>query len=115
MRELRRSKGRSGSAIYFDQTMRDFRSVLPRLNTPCLAAAGAEEKLVTLAGAKDLAARLQVFGNSSHCPFMEEPDDFADAVRRLFLYVKIRFPDWAFAPSPWVLARFNPSKPILWK
>lgn len=62
--------------------MCDFRSMLPSLNTPCLAAAGAEEKLVALAGAKDLAARLQVFGNSSHYPFMEEPGNFADAVRR---------------------------------
>ena len=85
--EILRVSPANASAIFFDQTMRDFRNVLPSLNTPCLVAAGADEKLVTLAGAADLAARLpnarlQVFGNSSHCPFMEEPDAFANAIRR---------------------------------
>ena len=86
-REILRVSPANASAIFFDQTMRDFRDVLPSLTAPCLVAAGADEKLVTLAGTKDLAARLpdahlQVFDNSGHCPFMEEPDAFADAIRR---------------------------------
>ena len=86
-REILRVSPANASAIFFDQTMRDFRTVLPSLTAPCLVAAGADEKLVTLAGAKDLAARLpdarlQVFDNSGHCPFLEEPDAFAAAIRR---------------------------------
>ena len=85
--EILRVSPANASAIFFDQTMRDFRKVLPSLTAPCLVAAGADEKLVTLAGSKDLASRLpnahlQVFENSGHCPFLEEPDAFAAAVRR---------------------------------
>lgn len=86
LQEMLRVSPTTASAIFFDQTMRDFRDDLPKLATPTLVIAGADEKLVTVAGVENVAARLpnaefRVFANSSHCPFMEEPDAFADAVR----------------------------------
>jgi len=74
-------------AILFDQTTRDYRPVLAQITGPTLLCFGADEKLVSLAAGEHLrenlpSAELVVFEHSSHCPFLEEPDAFNDAVLR---------------------------------
>jgi non-heme chloroperoxidase len=69
------------SAIIFDQTAQDYRDVLPRMTMPALVCTGRDEKLVPIAAEEYVAeqmpnARLVVFEESGHCPFMEEPDRF---------------------------------------
>ena len=51
IREILRVSPANASAIFFDQTMRDFRELLPSLTAPCLVTAGADEKLVTVSPA----------------------------------------------------------------
>ncbi|ABD27049.1 alpha/beta hydrolase [Novosphingobium aromaticivorans DSM 12444] len=69
------------SAIFFDQTMRDYRELLPRIDVPALICMGGDEKLVPVAAGQYIADRipqatLTVFEESCHCPFLEEPDEF---------------------------------------
>jgi pimeloyl-ACP methyl ester carboxylesterase len=69
------------SAILFDQSVQDYRSVLPSVTVPTLLAFGGADKLVPMAAGTYLQdnmpdARLVVFKNSSHCPFLEEPERF---------------------------------------
>ncbi len=69
------------SAILIDQTLVDYREILPNLTVPTLVCYGRDEKLLPVAAGEDLVQRiptaeLVVFENSSHCPFLEEPDLF---------------------------------------
>ncbi len=69
------------SAILVDQTLRDYRNDLGKVDVPTLVAFGADEKLLPVAAGVHLVehlsnARLVVFGDSSHCPFLEESDRF---------------------------------------
>jgi len=69
------------SAIIFDQTVQDYRDVLPRVTVPALVCTGRDEKLVPIAAEEYVAAqmpnaRLVVFEESGHCPFLEEPELF---------------------------------------
>ena len=69
------------SAIIVDQSLRDYRGELAKVDVPTLVAFGADEKLLAVAGGVHLVehlpdARLVVFDDSSHCPFLEEPDRF---------------------------------------
>lgn len=69
------------SAILFDQSMRDYRSVLPAVDVPTLVCLGEDEKLLETGGVEDAAAQmpeasLERFANSGHCPFLEESDRF---------------------------------------
>ena len=71
----------NASTMLFDQSVRDYRSILPNITTSTLICAGRDEKLVPVAAAHDLASRLanarvEVFENSGHCPFWEEADKF---------------------------------------
>jgi pimeloyl-ACP methyl ester carboxylesterase len=73
------------SAIIFDQTVQDFRPVLPSVTVPALIVTGADEKLVPLAAEQFVAeqmpdARLVVLEESGHCPFLEEPERFNQVV-----------------------------------
>lgn len=69
------------SAILFDQSVVDYRSLLPTIKIPTLLCFGREEKLIPVAAGKHLQenipnSKLVVFENSCHCPFLEEADLF---------------------------------------
>lgn len=80
------------SAILFDQSVRDYRDVLPAVDVPTLVCLGEDETLLETAGVEYVAehtpdGELKRFPDSSHCPFLEEParfnrvvSDFADRV-----------------------------------
>ncbi|HAZ28546.1 MAG TPA: alpha/beta hydrolase [Candidatus Magasanikbacteria bacterium] len=76
------------AAIFFDQTVLDCRGVLPAVNIPTLVCFGAAEpKLVPTAIGEYIVrqmpnARLELFGNSNHCPFLEEANRFNEVVGR---------------------------------
>lgn len=85
--EMTRIQASIAGAIFFDQTMRDYRPFLPRLTVPSLVVMGRDEKLVPIAAGEHLArrlpdARLLIFDESGHCPFLEEPDRFNEEIHR---------------------------------
>jgi pimeloyl-ACP methyl ester carboxylesterase len=85
LEEVMRPPASVAGAIIFDQTMQDYRAVLPSVTVPALVVTGADEKLVPVeaerwAAAQMPDARLVVFDESGHCPFLEEPERFNEVV-----------------------------------
>ncbi len=85
--EITRLPESVASAILFDQTLRDYRQVVPDVDVPTLLCFGRDEKLYPVAAGEHLLenlpdSRLVVFEESSHCPFLEEPDRFNREVDR---------------------------------
>jgi pimeloyl-ACP methyl ester carboxylesterase len=73
------------SAILFDQSVRDYRDVLERVDVPTLVCLGEDETLLGTAGVEYVAERtpgaeVERFADSGHCPFLEEPERFNRAV-----------------------------------
>lgn len=73
------------SAILFDQSVVDYRRSLPDYDIPTLLCFGKEEKLIPVAAGKHLLntlpnAKLHIFEDSCHCPFLEETDAFNKVV-----------------------------------
>lgn len=73
------------STIIFDQTVQDYRPVLPEIDVPVLVCTGADERAVPIEAERYIVdhtpnARLVVFEESGHCPFLEEPDRFNEEV-----------------------------------
>lgn len=73
------------STILMDQSLRDYRELLPQIEVPALVLFGEDDRLTSPRAGKYIAsqipgARLRTFPNSSHCPFWEEPADFNAAV-----------------------------------
>ncbi len=71
----------TASSILLDQTLRDYREELAAVTVPTLVAIGADEKLITHEAGAYLVdrlpnARLVMFEESSHCPFLEETERF---------------------------------------
>lgn len=71
------------SAILFDASTCDYRTVLPDIDVPMLVCAGAEETRGpgTVAAVRNVAdlvpdATFELFENSGHSPFFEEPQRF---------------------------------------
>jgi pimeloyl-ACP methyl ester carboxylesterase len=69
------------SAIILDQTLQDYRDVLPQVTVPALVITGRDEKLVPIAAEEWVTeqmpnARLVVLEESGHSPFIEEPEAF---------------------------------------
>jgi len=69
------------SAIFFDQSVRDYRAVLPEIDVPTLVCLGDDETLLETGGVEYIArqvpdAGLQRFTESGHCPFIEESEKF---------------------------------------
>jgi len=69
------------SAIFFDQSVRDYRDVLGDVDIPTLVCVGEDDTLLDPAGVEYIAeqtpnATLERFTDSGHCPFLEEPDKF---------------------------------------
>ena len=74
-------------SILFDQTVQDYRPDLSKVTVPTLLCFGRDEKLIPVAGGEHLQknlpnARLLVFENSGHCPFLEESKRFNREVDR---------------------------------
>ncbi|MGK4006090.1 alpha/beta hydrolase [Sorangium sp. So ce1036] len=85
--EITRVQESIAGSILFNQTLQDYRPLLGRLTVPSLVVVGRDEKLVPVAAGEYLArrlpdARLLVFEESGHCPFLEEPDRFNEEVHR---------------------------------
>ncbi|MDD5591546.1 MAG: alpha/beta hydrolase [Dehalococcoidales bacterium] len=85
--EITRLPESVAGAILFDQTLQDYRPVLPSVNVPTLLCFGRDEKLYPVAAGEYLCrnlpdARLVVFEESGHCPFLEEPERFNREVDR---------------------------------
>lgn len=69
------------SAILFDQSVRDYREVVPDVDVPTLVCLGEDETMLENGGVEYVAdntpdAQLERFTNSGHCPFLEEPERF---------------------------------------
>lgn len=69
------------SAIFFDQSVRDYRDVLGDVDIPTLVCVGEDDTLLDPAGVEYVAeqtpnATVERFTDSGHCPFLEEPDKF---------------------------------------
>ena len=86
--EIMKVSPTTATSILFDQTLRDYRGNLGALSrVPHLLCFGRDEKLVSIAAAEDLkcrigGAKLVVFEESGHCPFLEEPESFNEAIRQ---------------------------------
>jgi pimeloyl-ACP methyl ester carboxylesterase len=84
-KEVMRPPASVASAIIFDQTMRDYRPHLAKVDVPALVITGVDEKVVSLVAEELTAssmrdARLVVFEDSGDCPFLEEPVRFNEVV-----------------------------------
>jgi pimeloyl-ACP methyl ester carboxylesterase len=74
------------SAILFDQTVQDYRDLLPAIDLPTLICWGEHDRLLPVSGAQYMrehlrGARLELFDESGHCPFLEESDKFNRVVQ----------------------------------
>ena len=73
------------ASILFDQSVVDYRELLPRVTVPALLCIGRVEGLVTVAAGEYMRdrmpdAELVIFEDSNHCPFLEETDRFNQVV-----------------------------------
>jgi len=73
------------SAILFDQTVQDYRELLAAIDVPTLICWGEHDALLPVSGAPYMreqipGARLELFHDSGHCPFLEESEKFNRAV-----------------------------------
>ncbi len=85
--EVSRTPAPVKSTILFDALTVDYREVLPEIDVPMLVCAGADEKRGTVAAARHVAdlvpdATFELFEESGHCPFLEEPERFDRVLRR---------------------------------
>lgn len=81
------------STILVDQTLRDYREFLARIDVPALVLFGEDAKLMSPDAGRYIAdripgARLQTFPRSSHCPFLEEPDAFNAALEEFVAAIR---------------------------
>jgi pimeloyl-ACP methyl ester carboxylesterase len=85
--EITRLPESIAACILFDQTVQDYRPALPRVTVPTLLCFGRDEKLIPVAAGEYLrdhikGSKLVVFEESSHCPFLEEPERFNAEVEK---------------------------------
>lgn len=85
--EMTRAPEAVAGAILFDQSLRDYRAVIEGFPIPTLVCFGADETLQSVEAGRQIEAamqhaRLEIFEHSGHCPFLEEPDRFNEAVER---------------------------------
>jgi non-heme chloroperoxidase len=85
--EMTRIPQSVAGAILFDQTVQDYRTLIPNINVPTLLCFGGDEKLYPVAAGEYLCqslpdARLVVFHDSGHCPFLEESGRFNRELER---------------------------------
>lgn len=77
----------AGSLILLDQTLRDYRALIPTLTVPHLLVWGRDEKVIPVASSEWLLGQLphatrELFEESGHCPMWEEADAFNALVTR---------------------------------
>jgi pimeloyl-ACP methyl ester carboxylesterase len=85
--EIARVPPATKSAILFDQSVRDYRDVLPTIDVPTLVCIGEDDTLLDPAGVEYVAdrtpeAEVERFSRSSHCPFLEETEQFNRVLSR---------------------------------
>jgi pimeloyl-ACP methyl ester carboxylesterase len=73
------------SAILFDQSLQDYREVVPTIDVPTLICWGRHDALLPVSGAANLHeamphAQVELFEDSGHCPFLEETDRFNEVL-----------------------------------
>jgi non-heme chloroperoxidase len=76
----------SASGVAFDCIVQDYRDTVGRLDRPTLAIYSEHDPVIPVANAEFVrtmlpGARVEVFHNSGHCPFWEEPDRFNQLLR----------------------------------
>jgi non-heme chloroperoxidase len=74
------------STILADQTLQDYRELLPSIDCPALVMFGRDPKLTPPEAGAWIAgqipgAQFEVFERSSHCPFYEQAEDFNATLR----------------------------------
>jgi non-heme chloroperoxidase len=84
--EVLKTPAESASELERDDFQQDWRDVLPAIAVPTLVVTGAHSKIFPIESIRYLAdhipgARLEVFPNSGHVPFIEERDRFNDVLR----------------------------------
>jgi non-heme chloroperoxidase len=85
LEEMQKIPPAIAAAILCNQTFQDYRPLLPTLEVPALVAFGGDDKLTSPRAGQYIvdhmpAARLEVFSHSSHMPFLEEPEQFNQAL-----------------------------------
>ena len=83
--EITRLPESVASAIFFDQSVQDYRSMLLSVKLPTLLCFGRNDQLVPVEAGDYLQkilpdAHLVIFEKSGHCPFLEEPNLFNTVV-----------------------------------
>jgi non-heme chloroperoxidase len=73
------------TAILFDQSLQDYRELLPMIDVPTLICWGRHDAILPVSGAPYMlehipGARLELFEDSGHCPFIEESERFNEIV-----------------------------------
>ena len=73
------------SAILFDQSVQDYRELIPTIDVPTLVCWGRHDGLLPVSGASHLRetipnVRVELFEDSGHCPFLEESERFNEVV-----------------------------------
>ncbi|MGI8314795.1 alpha/beta fold hydrolase [Halobacillus mangrovi] len=82
------------SAILFDQSIIDCRPYLNSIQCPTLLCFGREEKLIPVAAGEHLKksianSQLEIFEQSCHCPFLEEPEKFNRLIESFLTSLKV--------------------------
>ena len=77
-------------SILVTQTFRDYRDFFSLINVPTMVIFGGDDKLTSPEAGEFIASRipqanLQIFEESSHCPFYEEPERFNRVVHEFVL------------------------------
>jgi non-heme chloroperoxidase len=83
----------ASSAIFFDQSLRDYRESVKQVDVPTLVCWGRQDALLPVSGAEDLVkripdAKLVIFDESGHGPFIEESDSFNQVVSEFVMSVE---------------------------
>lgn len=76
----------TAAGVAFDCIVQDFRDTVGRLDRPTLAIYSEHDPVIPASNAEFVrsslpSARVEVFHNSGHCPFWEEPDRFNQLLR----------------------------------
>jgi non-heme chloroperoxidase len=84
--EVLQTPADTASELERDDFHQDWRDVLPRIAVPTLVVTGAHSKIFPAESIGYLAehipgARLEIFPESGHAPFLEEPERFNEALR----------------------------------
>lgn len=85
MAEFLRVNRDTAYSIFSDQTLRDYRKTIENINLPVQLCFGRDPSVVSPEAGAFMAksmpnARLTLFNESSHCPFWEEPEKFAQVI-----------------------------------